>query len=132
MLLNSFHSFYLLLFLPLSFLRKYYRSVVPHILTADCDSLQSISDATLLSKEDLIKESLPVTMASIFKATAYSDGDKDSKRQAKDTNEYIHSVIPKETLKTALKHSLPLLVVELLTRLYVPANSDSTLAKYSK
>ncbi|XP_019856363.1 PREDICTED: serine-protein kinase ATM [Amphimedon queenslandica] len=113
------------------FYRKYYRSVVPHILATDRDSLQSISDATLLSKEDLIKESLPVTMASILKAMAHSDGDEDSKRQAKDTNEYILSVISKETLNTSLKHSLPLLVVELLTRLYVPANSDSALAQYS-
>ena len=122
------------LFPPLLFspLRKYYRSVVPHLLYNDHDSLQSVSNATLLSKEDLIKECLPVTMASILTATAVREGDEDAKQQAKAAHDFIVSVITRETLNSSLKHSLPLLVVELLTRLYEPPNSDSPLAKYSK
>ena len=56
------------------------RSDVPHLLYNDHDSLQSVSDATLLSKEDLITECLPVIMASILTATAVREGDKDAKQ----------------------------------------------------
>ena len=56
------------------------RSVVPHLLYNDHDSLQSVFNATLLSKEDLIKECLPVTMASILTATAVREGDKDAEQ----------------------------------------------------